>query len=135
MSAEFDWPFEISGFGGGYEARCRKMAKAGVLWLREHPGELARWRDFQRRWEKETGHEYVPRSAQPRSHVEFMDAVAAASGGDCTGAMLGASSAHAVAIFERGWDGYVAHVTAAREKAGQTEHSSAIRAGEKEGAR
>ncbi len=116
-SNEFEWPFEISGLGGLYEAMCRKMAKAGVLWLREHPGELAKWQEAQRRWEEETGSEYMPTSAQPRSHLEFRAAIIAASGGDCTGAMFGASAAHAVEIFRRGWDGYVAHVTAAREKA------------------
>ena len=45
MSKEFEWPFEISGFGGGYEQACRDMTKAGVLWLRKHPEELAKWRD------------------------------------------------------------------------------------------
>ena len=44
MSKEFEWPCEISGFGGDYEQACRDMTKAGVLWLREHPEELEKWR-------------------------------------------------------------------------------------------
>lgn len=106
---EFDWPFEISGFGGGYEQACRDMTKAGVIWLREHPEELAKWRQASREYRERTGNNHTPPHVYPPSYREFESVIVKACD-DCTGAMYGASQGHAIAIFERGWDEYVKHV-------------------------
>lgn len=107
QTKEFDWPFEISGFGGAYEQACRDMAKAGVLWLRAHPKELERWRNLRK--------EYPEIIERPTTYSEFEKAIVAACP-DCTGAMFGAAKSHAIAIYELGWDKYVARVMSARDK-------------------
>ena len=117
MSKEFEWPFEISGFGGSYEQACRDMAKAGALWLREHPDELAKWRKASHEYRDRTGKTYTPPHIYPPSYKEFENAIVAVCD-DCTGAMFGASQGHAIAIFERGWDEYVKCVLDARNKEG-----------------
>lgn len=115
MGKEFDWPFEISGFGGGYEQACRDMAKAGALWLREHPGELTKWRQKAEGYKRDTGARFVPESVYGESHKSYEAAILKACS-DCTGAMFGAASAHARAIFELGWDAYVEKVMSERAK-------------------
>lgn len=115
---EFDWPFEISGFGGGYEQACRDMAKAGALWLREHPDSLARWRGNKKEYEDKSGERYCPDSVYGPDYKDFEAAILKACD-DCTGAMFGASRGHAIAIFEKGWDAYVKEVLAARAKRGE----------------
>ena len=112
---EFDWPFEICGFGGGYEQACRDMAKAGAIWLREHPEELQKWRAAAKSYKEYTGRKFVPDSAYPETYKEF-EAALLKPCDDCTGAMFGASKGHAITIFEMGWDKYVEYVLEARGK-------------------
>lgn len=50
---EFDWPFEISGFGGGYEDACRRMTIAAVEWLRKHPDDVKSWRAVEVKYKKD----------------------------------------------------------------------------------
>ena len=113
---EFEWPFEISGFGGGYEAACRNMTKAGVEWLRAHPEELAKWRKVRDEFHKEFGkNKHFPPHRQLPTEKEFEDAIVKVCN-DCTGAMFGASKSHAIAIFDMGWNAYVDKVLSARAK-------------------
>ena len=112
---EFEWPFEISGFGGGYEQACRDMTKAGVLWLREHPDELAKWRKGRDDFEKDHPGERFPYYQRTAGEKKFEDAIVKACD-DCIGAMFGAAKGHAIAIFDMGWDAYVDNVMTAREK-------------------
>lgn len=114
MSKEFEWPFEISGFGGDYEQACRDMTKAGVLWLREHPEELEKWRKASHEYRELTGKDYTPTHVYPPSYKEFESTIVKACD-DCTGAMFGASENHAISIFELGWNEYVNQVVAYRK--------------------
>lgn len=90
---EFDWTGlgEISGFGGEYEAECRKMTKAGVEWLRKN--------------------------GKPKNMGPIMDACAKVCD-DCTGAMVGEAAKHACFIFANGWEKYAKDMKKAREKKG-----------------
>ena len=116
---EFDWPFEISGFGGGCEQACRDMAKAAVIWLREHPGELEKWRKARDEFHKEFGENRLfPQSMMSTSEKDFQNAIVKVCD-DCTGAMFGAAKSHAIAIFELGWDNYCAKVIGARTARGE----------------
>lgn len=92
---EFDWTGlgEISGFGGGYEAACRSMVKAGVEYLRANPDKMP-----------------VQGERYPR---EFQDAVSSGTEG-ATGAMVGAASSHATYIARNGWDAYAAEMSKRR---------------------
>ena len=107
---EFEWPFEISGFGGDYEEACRNMTKAGAEWLRANPEALGKWRADRDEFKKRNPGKPVPVTDSER---EFDDAIANACP-DCTGAMFGAAKAHAIAIFDMGWDAYVKKVMTAR---------------------
>ena len=113
QTKEFDWPFEISGFGGTYEQACRDMTKAGALWLRTHPEELSNWRKHRAENPPSKSLEWKPRYLP--SYEEFEKAIIDACP-DSTGAMFGAAKSHAIAIYELGWDRYVAKVMAARDK-------------------
>lgn len=114
MSKEFDWPFEISGIGGAYEQKCRNMTKAGVIWLREHPEELAKWRKERHEYRNRTGRYYKPTCEYGQSHKAFESAIVKAYKG-CTGEMIDASINHAISIFELGWNEYVNQVVANRK--------------------
>ena len=107
---EFDWPFEISGFGGGYEDACRRMTIVGVNWLRNHPEEVKLWNAAEAKWKKDNpDKKYMPNSAYPDSRREFEQEIVSACE-DCTGAMFGAAVGHAKAIVSMGWDKYVDNV-------------------------
>lgn len=113
--SKFNWPFEISGFGGGYEQACRDMAEAGAEWLSKHPGVVKEWDEAKTEYMKRTGRDYYPHGERPKSYKEFEEAVLAVCN-DCTGAMFGAAKAHAISIAERGWDGHCKFVLEARNK-------------------
>lgn len=107
---EFDWPFEISGFGGGYEDACRRMTIAAVGWLREHPDDARDWRAAEVKYKKDNpDSRCFPSKIYPKSKDEFEKAVVAVCE-DCTGAMFGAAVSHAKAIVSMGWDKYVDNV-------------------------
>lgn len=113
--SKYNWPFEISGFGGGYEQACRDMAEAGAEWLANHPGIVQEWESAQDEYMKRTGENYYPHSERPESYKEFERAVLAACD-DSTGAMFGAAKQHAISIAERGWNGHCKFVLDARRE-------------------
>jgi len=87
---------EISGFGGNYEATCRKMVTRGCEWFDNHP-------------------DSKPKQAElPNVFGLVMDKNKAAKelseyitkGLDCTGAMHHAAINHIYAIQKMGWDAY-----------------------------
>lgn len=79
---------EISGFGGGYEAACRTMMYAGLLWLQEHP---------------EADYRGAERDA-------FEKAILRIEPG-CSGAMFGAAASHAAFIKENGYEAWAARMS------------------------
>lgn len=79
---------ELSGFGGGYEAACRTMMYAGLLWLNEHPEADARHADRDR-------FEKAILRAEPT----------------CSGAMFGAAASHALFIKENGYEAWAAKMS------------------------
>lgn len=79
---------ELSGFGGGYEAACRTMMYAGLLWLNANPNADARHAD---------------RDA-------FEKAILRAEPG-CSGAMFGAAASHALFIKENGYEAWAAKMS------------------------
>ena len=108
--AEFDFEGlpEISGFGGGYEEACRKMVVAGVKWLRDHPGAQLKAVQVSRI--------YPDIWADSPDMEAMQDAMADAVGGDATGAMVCATTKHALYIHRNGWEKYVADLKKARSK-------------------
>lgn len=113
---EFDWPFEISGMGGGYEADCRYMTMVAVKWLRNNPTSVEAWVKAENTWkEKNPDSTYYPSTIYPKSYDDFDRAVTNACP-ECTGAMFGAAVSHARYIYANGWDNYVQSVLDARKK-------------------
>jgi hypothetical protein len=93
---------EISGFGGGYEEMCRKMALAGMKWFDDHPDANPRF----------VGNSaiYGVISEDNDDAKGLTEAILAPSGGDCTGAMHQACVSHALAYKRLGWDAYRAEM-------------------------
>lgn len=81
---------ELSGFGGGYEAACRRMMFASLAYLR--------------------GNDIVldPDLPLPGHVREGMETAALSVEPDCSGAMMGAAVSHAASIHVRGWEAYAA---------------------------
>lgn len=101
---------EISGFGGGYEAICRKMVLAGVNWLEANPTADPKF----------LGHRGVyglllEDNEDAKALSKAMTAVEV-TGGDCTGAMHHATVSHVLFIKTHGWDKYVEEMTKPEEK-------------------
>ena len=89
---------EISGFGGGYEATCRKMVLAGMQWIDEHPQADPQFYGYEGVYgilEEDNA------EAKTLSRV-----VVEASGNDCTGAMHQACIGHVLAYKRLGWEEY-----------------------------
>ena len=104
---EFDWPFEISGFGGDYEDACRRMTIAAVECLRKHPDDVKSWSAAEVKYKKDNPNSRCfPPKIYPNSKDEFENAVIAVCE-DCTCTMFGAAISHAKAIVAKGWDKYV----------------------------
>jgi hypothetical protein len=82
---------ELSGFGGGYEAACRTMMYAGLLWLGECPTADARGAD----------------------KLAFENAILRVEPG-CSGAMFGAAASHALFIHEKGYAEWCSQMTEAK---------------------
>ena len=113
---EFDWPFEISGFGGDYEDACRRMTVAAVEWLRKHPDDVKSWHAAEVKYKKDNPNSRCfPPKIYPNSKDEFENAVVAVCE-DCTGTMFGAAISHAKAIVAKGWDKYVDSVIKYRKQ-------------------
>ena len=99
---------EISGFGGSYEATCRAMVLAGLDWFDAHPDADAKFHGYK--------NIYGVICEDNDDAKALTEAVVAASGGDCTGAMHHACIGHILAARRLGWDGYCAEMR--REKEG-----------------
>lgn len=93
-----EWMSEISGFGGGYEHTCRDMLFAGIKWLEEHPDD-----DPQIASSPQI---FGVIDTQNEDAKDLVDTIVAASGGDCTGAMVHAVMRHLWYIRNRGWEAY-----------------------------
>lgn len=90
---------EISGFGGGYEACCRKMLKAALEWFDANPDAEPEFRSY------EGVYGVLPPNNEKAE--ELSKAVIEASGNDCTGAMHQAVIQSAFWIRQNGWEKYV----------------------------
>lgn len=90
---------EISGFGGGYEAACRSMVKAGCEWFDAHPNAQPKFHGYK-------GF-YGLIEEDNQDAKDLSAAVLAAANGDSTGAMHQAAIGHILAIHRSGWDWYV----------------------------
>lgn len=94
---------EISGFGGGYEDTCRKMLSAGLEWLDQNPSASPEFHGYKG--------VYGIIQEDNADAKALSDAVVAASGGDCTGAMHQAVISHCLFIKSHSWDEYVAKMS------------------------
>lgn len=89
---------EISGFGGGYEEACQRMARAGLEWLEAN-------QDL----EPDIGDNpnvfgvFEEKNTDARS---LSDVIADAEDG-CTGAMCHAAISICMYVKTHGWDAYV----------------------------
>jgi len=89
---------EISGFGGSYEAACRKMVNAGLEWFDEHPNADPPFMGYKGI--------YGIIDADNKDAKKLSEAVLA-SVDDCTGAMHQATISHIMHIHKVGWETYV----------------------------
>jgi hypothetical protein len=90
---------EISGFGGGYEASCRAMVKAGLEFWNQQ-GE-----DFDphfRGWKGVFG-----LFMEDNDDAKALSAAVVAAVPDCSSAMHQAAMSHIFAVRQLGWDEYV----------------------------
>lgn len=100
---------EISGFGGTYEAGCRAMVQAGLVWMEENTDANPRFEGF------EGVYGLLVEDNEPAEELTqaMMDAEFEAHGktwrvGDeATGAMHHASVTTVLWIGKNGWDAYV----------------------------
>lgn len=99
---------EISGFGGGYEASCRKMVLAGIAWLEEHPDADPKFHGFK----NVTGICMEDNADATALSKAITDACIEGA----TGAMHQAAVSHALFIRANGWDAYATKMRE-REKA------------------
>lgn len=93
---------EISGFGGGYEATCRRMLRAGLQWLDAHPGAAPQFRGF-------VG--VVGVCIDDNDDAKALTAALVAAGPDCTSAMHQAVVQACLYVRANGWDAYVARMS------------------------
>jgi hypothetical protein len=100
---------EISGFGGGYEAACRAMVKAGLKF----------WDKMEDR--KYDGPPFDPRFRgmknvygildETNEDAEALTKAVVAAAPDCTGAMHQAVMGHIFAVRRMGWEAYVVEMS------------------------
>jgi len=98
---------EISGLGGGYEQNCRKMLKAGLEYMDEHPECEPIFK----------GHKgiYGVLSNDNEDAKKLSDVVISATN-DCTGAMHQAVITTILWIRKNGWDDYVLAMKKAKKE-------------------
>lgn len=89
---------EISGFGRGYEAACRKMVLAALSWFDANPTADPEFHGF-----KNVYGIIVEDNADAKAMTKAM---VDAAGGDCTGAMMQACVGHAMFAHKNGWQKY-----------------------------
>ena len=98
---------EISGFGGGYEATCRAMLKAGLEWCDAHPEADLKFTSY--------ANIYGIINEKSDDAKALGKAVIDAAGGDCTGAMHQAVIESIMWIRKNGWAAYVADMSRPKE--------------------
>lgn len=91
---------EISGFGGGYEACCRRMVVAGLEWCDAHPQAEPKFHGYQ-------GIYGVISEDNEDAKQLTAAVIAAAEPEGATGAMHQATIGHILGIRRVGWDAYV----------------------------
>lgn len=103
---------EISGFGGGYEATCRAMLKAGAeFWDAQPEGFDPKYQGMKNVYGLMLDH---------NEDAKKLDAaILAASGGGATGAMHHAVVSHLLFIRKNGWEAYRADMSKPEEEAPQ----------------
>lgn len=89
---------EISGFGGGYEAACRRMLQAGLLWLDENPEAEPQFHGYK-------GVYGIIR--EDNDAAKGLTKVIIGACPDATGAMHQAVVSHCLYVRKNGWDKYV----------------------------
>jgi len=94
---------EISGFGGSYEAACRKMIETGLNWFDEHPNADPQFVAY-------TGIYGIIDAAN--EDAKELSKVVLESVDDCTGAMYQATISHIMHIHKVGWETYVREMKA-----------------------
>ena len=119
MSKEFDFQFEINGFGDSAEVekRVRAMTVAGVKWFRENPAKLRDWDMRFHEFKKKNPNVQYEDKHRPRSWNADKECVMAAGGEDATDTQFWVSYAHARNIFTLGWDGYCRFIEESRKAA------------------
>jgi len=94
---------EISGFGGGYEAACRKMLRAGVAWIDEHKNEELKFSTLPGVY----GLLIEDNEAAKELSRVITDVVENDADGGATGAMHQAVTESVMFIAKNGWEKYV----------------------------
>lgn len=89
---------EISGFGGGYEATCRKMLKNACLWGNSHPEANPKYSGFK---------EVYGLCTDDNADAKALDKAIMDGINDATGAMHQAVVSHYFFIRKNGWEKYI----------------------------
>ena len=92
----------ISGMGGGYEATCQKMVIAGVEWCDNNKDKNPTFKQYK--------NIYGITADENKDMEELQNVMLKASGNDCTGAMMQATTNHVLYIKKNGWDKYLKEV-------------------------
>lgn len=93
--------FNISGFGGGYEATCQKMLLRGIAWLKEHP-------QFSFQGYHTLKNIYGICSADTKEAKELDTVIT--DGLESTGAMHQAVIGHLAYIHQHGYENWIAEI-------------------------
>lgn len=103
---------EISGFGGEYEAACRRMLLAGAEWITAHPQATLSARELSGVYGI-----VFPNTDETK---ELMACIADACGtgpSGPSGAMMHCVTQHLLFIKKHGWDAYCARMRERRHEA------------------
>lgn len=105
---------EISGFGGGYEACCRAMLKAGCEWWDAHPDADPKFKGnkdvFGVILEANADAEALTKAIMD-APIKSEEGKETTAGKEATGAMHHAVIQHCMMIRKNGWDWYVDQMT------------------------
>ena len=101
---------EISGFGGGYEAACRRMVLAGLAWCDEHPQANPLFHGYRG---------IMGIISEDNEDAKLLTAALLAAEPDCSGAMHQAAVQHTLFIRKHGWEAYVAKMNEEAEGTSQ----------------
>ena len=93
---------EISGFGGVYEAFCRKMVITGMEYLDNNPDAKITFKTYK--------NIYGVTFDESKDCEEMQKLMVEATGGDCTGAMMQACLQHIKYAQINGWDKYISEM-------------------------